>query len=165
MGMSSEDIKELMSYSDVKLYVLIGMDLSGNILFSRDQIMRSVEMAEYERSGERNEYRHTKDISVTQSKESMIDRWYHVGKSWYSGTTERVKEEICRNEALRVIRLNEKLGYILEMANFIRSLLGASESYRIIIAAILLARKGLNLFCKDFDARGIRHGDRGNYNS
>lgn len=149
--MKIDDIKLLLTYSETQLYVLIGMELSDFALFDIEQTMKSDEMTEYERA-EKKENRHTKDfISIVEGKKSKIDMWFHLGKSWYSKMTKSIKAKICGNKRLRTFRKNESVGIVLEIADIIRECLSEPDSYKITASAILLARKGLNIFCKDFD--------------
>ncbi len=145
-----KNIELLLKYSDLKLYVLIGMDISKNIPFDINQVMQSQEIEDYEKGGYLQN-QHRKDfIQIMNDKIKSIDRWYHIGKSWFIKHKNKFRKSVCTNKTLKFIRQSDEIEFIIDIINLILPEKNIN-SLASIASSILIARKGLNIFCKDFD--------------
>lgn len=149
-----KNIESLLRYSDSQLYVIIGIELSKNVPFDITQIMQSQEMLDYEEREKDNLY-HTKDfLQIMNGKIQRIDRWYHMGKSWFVGNKNKFQISVCSNKLLKSMRKDNMVEIVIDVMNLILSD-GEKASLTLISSSILIARKGLNEFCKDFDNKNM----------
>lgn len=145
-----KNIELLLKYSDSRLYVLIGMELSKNVPFDITQIMQSQEMLDYEER-EKDNFRHTKNfVQIMNEKNHRIDRWYHLGKYWFVDNKNKFQISVCSNKVLKRVRKTNMVETVIDVMNLILPK-EKIETLTPIATSILIVRQGLNVFCKDYD--------------
>lgn len=145
-----KNIELLLKYSDSRLYVLIGMELSKNVPFDITQIMQSQEMLDYEER-EKDNFRHTKNfVQIMNEKIHRIDRWYHLGKYWFVDNKNKFQISVCSNKVLKRVRKTNMVETVIDVMNLILPK-EKIETLTPIATSILIVRQGLNVFCKDYD--------------
>lgn len=145
-----KNIELLLKYSDSRLYVLIGMELSKNVPFDITQIMQSQEMLDYEER-EKDNFRHTKNfVQIMNEKIHRIDRWYHLGKYWFVDNKNKFQISVCSNKVLKRVRKTNMVETVIDVMNLILPK-EKIETLTLIATSILIVRQGLNVFCKDYD--------------
>lgn len=145
-----KNIELLLQYSDSQLYVLIGIELSGNAPFDINQIMQSQEMLDYEKR-EKDNFRYTKNfVQITNKKINIIDRWYHLGKCWFVNNKNKFQISVCSNKVLNRMRKTKMVETVINVMNLILQE-EKKETLTSIASSILIIRQGLDVLCKDFD--------------